>query len=271
MDHALHALLTIITPLPGIFAADYGRYLIAAALVSCVLAMISQRRRQRRAVRKRAPAVDQRRREFVRSTFAATVFALMGLGIYHGSMDGVFHLYVDVASFGWSYWTASLALMIVAHDAYFYWMHRLLHRPAVFSWTHRAHHQSVAPTQWAAYSFSMIEAFVQAAFAPIFLLLVPMHVSALFVWMAHQILRNAHGHCGVELEPRSWLAGWWGRWITTTLHHDMHHAQGRHNYGLYFTWWDRICGTEHPQYRERLQDLIEKLDAPTSLRFGKEA
>jgi Delta7-sterol 5-desaturase len=102
------------------------------------------------------------------------------------------------------------------------------------------------------------------------LLFVPMHVSALFVWMAHQILRNVLGHCGVELEPRSWLAGWWGRWITTTLHHDMHHAQGRHNYGLYFTWWDRVCGTEHPQYRERLQHLIDTIDVPTSLHLGKE-
>ena len=64
----------------------------------------------------------------------------------------------------------------------------------------------------------------------------------------------------VELLPRAWLARWWGRWLTTTLHHDLHHAQGRHNYGLYFTWWDCIGGTEHPEYRVRLQQFVQSLD-----------
>lgn len=31
-------------------------------------------------------------------------------------------------------------------------------------------------------------------------------------------------------------------------HHDMHHTSGNSNFGLYFTWWDRMMGTEHPQY-----------------------
>ena len=26
-----------------------------------------------------------------------------------------------------------------------------------------------------------------------------------------------------------------------------------HNYGLYFTWWDRLMGTEHPAYHEKLR------------------
>ena len=39
-------------------------------------------------------------------------------------------------------------------------------------------------------------------------------------------------------------------------HHDMHHAGGRWNYGLYFTWWDRIGRTEHPEYRQRLRQLV---------------
>jgi sterol desaturase/sphingolipid hydroxylase (fatty acid hydroxylase superfamily) len=29
------------------------------------------------------------------------------------------------------------------------------------------------------------------------------------------------------------------------------HAQGGWNYGLYFTWWDRWMGTEHPDYLAR--------------------
>jgi sterol desaturase/sphingolipid hydroxylase (fatty acid hydroxylase superfamily) len=131
-----------------------------------------------------------------------------------------------------------------------------MHRPNVFRRLHRTHHRSVAPTQWAAYSFSVGEAVVQAAFLPLFLLAVPAHTTVLFLWMAHQVVRNVAGHCGVELEPKGWLGSWWGRWLTTTLHHDMHHEHGRYNYGLYFTWWDCWCGTEHPDYRRRLAVLV---------------
>lgn len=191
------------------------------------------------------------------SLIAATVFSLAGLGVYYGAQAGVFRVYSSVDEYGVAYWIGSLALIIVAHDAWFYWTHRWLHLPRLFRRVHRTHHVSVAPTQWAAYSFSIGEALTQAAFVPIFLLIAPTHTGALFVWGAHQVLRNAFGHCGVELEPRAWLAGWWGRWLTTTLHHDMHHAYGRCNYGLYFTWWDRWCSTEHPDYRRRLQALVE--------------
>jgi sterol desaturase/sphingolipid hydroxylase (fatty acid hydroxylase superfamily) len=40
-------------------------------------------------------------------------------------------------------------------------------------------------------------------------------------------------------------------WITTPTHHDIHHAEAGWNYGLYFTWWDRLMGTEHPGYHAR--------------------
>jgi lathosterol oxidase len=37
-------------------------------------------------------------------------------------------------------------------------------------------------------------------------------------------------------------------WITPVSHHHFHHARNRGNFGLYFTWWDRWCGTEDPEY-----------------------
>jgi sterol desaturase/sphingolipid hydroxylase (fatty acid hydroxylase superfamily) len=68
----------------------------------------------------------------------------------------------------------------------------------------------------------------------------------IFAFLAHMIVRNVLGHAGVELLPHRWLAGWWGRWLMTTQHHDLHHAQARHDFDPYFAWWDRICGTEQP-------------------------
>jgi len=64
------------------------------------------------------------------------------------------------------------------------------------------------------------------------------------------IVRNVIGHLGLELAPAGFTRrrGW--RHSTTTTHHALHHARPRGNFGLYFTWWDRIMGTEHPAYRE---------------------
>jgi lathosterol oxidase len=250
-------------PYPGILAFDFGRYLVAAGLVSWVLVLTSKRYRERRWVRKRQPAENQQRREFAYSASAAAVFATVGLGVYHGAVHGLFHIYDAVADYGWTYWAFSLVLIVVAHDAYFYWTHRLMHRNSMFPWTHRAHHLSVAPTQWATYAFAPGEALIQAMFLPIFLLFLPVHDSVIFVWMAHQVLRNALGHSGIELMPKQWLATWWGRWLTTTLHHDLHHAHGKGNYGLYFTWWDRWCTTEREDYRPKLATLIANIDQET--------
>ncbi len=260
MTSFLRFLFNIANPWPAILLADFVRYLIAAVLVTVVVALTSSRVLKSRSVRNRAPEARQRLREFANSVVTACVFGTVGLGVYFGSRAGVFHIYASTAHFGVGYWIFSLILVVVAHDAYFYWAHRFMHRRTIFSWAHSTHHRSVAPTQWAAYSFAPGEAFVQALFLPLFLLIVPLHVGAITLWGIHQVIRNAFGHAGVELEPSSWLKGWWGRHFTTTLHHDLHHAQGRHNFGLYFTWWDRLCNTEHPEYRERLQALIERMD-----------
>jgi sterol desaturase/sphingolipid hydroxylase (fatty acid hydroxylase superfamily) len=42
-----------------------------------------------------------------------------------------------------------------------------------------------------------------------------------------------------------------GRSSRARKHHDIHHAAAQWNYGLYFTWWDRLIGTEHPDYQAR--------------------
>jgi sterol desaturase/sphingolipid hydroxylase (fatty acid hydroxylase superfamily) len=138
--------------------------------------------------------------------------------------------------------------MIVAHDAYFYWTHRAMHHPRLFRFFHHTHHRSHTPTPWAAYAFAWPEAVVQAVFLPLFLLVVPAHAVVILAFVTHMIVRNVMGHAGVELHLRGWTGSRWLNWMSTTTHHDLHHATSRWNYGLYFTCWDRAMGTEHPDY-----------------------
>jgi uncharacterized protein (DUF2147 family) len=50
-------------------------------------------------------------------------------------------------------------------------------------------------------------------------------------------------------------------WFNTTMHHDLHHQDGRSNYGLYFTWWDRWMGTENTAYQARVAEIAERARA----------
>lgn len=236
---------------PVIFAFDFGRYAVAAGVAALGLLVFGRRLAARR-IRSAVPRPGQRSAEFAASVRTVFVFSLNGFGLYVGAQNGLFSIYAGIQERGWPYFAASVGLAIVAHDAYFYWTHRAMHHPALFRRFHRLHHRSASPTPWAAYAFAVPEAIVQAAFLPLFLLAVPMHGLAIFLFLTHMIVRNVLGHCGVEVMPRALATSRaWG-WLTSVTHHDMHHETFGWNYGLYFTWWDRLMGTEHPAYRERL-------------------
>jgi Delta7-sterol 5-desaturase len=67
----------------------------------------------------------------------------------------------------------------------------------------------------------------------------------------HQILRNAHDHAAVETMPRGFARHWlWGK-FTAATHHHLDHETAQGDYGLWFTWWDRIRSTERAGYLSR--------------------
>ena len=190
------------------------------------------------------------RREIRYSLLTALVFALNGVFIYVSMAKGWSLTYTQVADYGWLYGVFSLAATIVLHDAYFYWTHRLMHHPLLFERFHRLHHESHSPSPWAAYAFAPMEAVVQAMFLTILIFVLPLHVTVIYLFMIHMIVRNVIGHSGFELFPRGVPAHAVFGVFTTCTHHDLHHSSRGSNYGLYFTWWDRLAGTEHPNYRE---------------------
>jgi sterol desaturase/sphingolipid hydroxylase (fatty acid hydroxylase superfamily)/uncharacterized protein (DUF2147 family) len=242
---------------PFIWLFDTVRYLVAATLMSIVLWAFWDAGLGRRKIQSRCPIPRDVCREVMTSLRTAAIFSLIGFGLSVAVSRGWIVLYHDFRQRGVGYLFATLALMIVVHDAYFYWTHRLMHHPRLFRWFHLTHHKSHVPTPWAAYAFAAPEALVQGAFMPLFVALLPMHELALFIFMTFQIVRNVMGHAGVEVHPaamtRSRLLGW----NNTTTHHDLHHQTGHYNFGLYFRWWDRLMGTEHPDYLQRFEAVTD--------------
>jgi Delta7-sterol 5-desaturase len=231
-----------------ILGADFLRYTLTAGAVWLLVDVLLVRRLRSRRILDGQTRPGQIGREFGYSVSTVVIFAANGLMIWLLHSAGRLRLYDDIAALGWPWWWASLGLILVAHDAYFYWTHRLLHAAPVFRYMHARHHASTHPTPWAAYAFHPVEALVQAVFLPLFLLVVPTHGAVVGVFLLHMIVRNAIGHCSHELLPWQATRHGWLRWIAPVSHHHFHHARNRGNFGLYFTWWDRWCGTEDRQY-----------------------
>lgn len=232
------------------YMIEMTRYLVAAGSVTLLLWLAAPFTATRR-IQERMAGWSDRRREFVNSVITVGIFALTSIYIFAMTDIGVYRIPFTVPPL----WLglAEIAGLVVAHDAYFYWMHRGLHTRAMFRRAHLEHHLSRTPTPWAAYSFAPIEGVFEAAFIPLTLFLVPIHGLVLLAFVLHQIVRNVIGHMGHELAWPGFTRSRWAGWLTTTTHHDLHHSQGSYNFGLYFTWWDRAMGTEHPRYHDAFE------------------
>lgn len=233
---------------PAIFQQDLFRYLIGAGGTFLVVNVLLARFLARRKIRPQRPARAQIIAEILASLRTVFIFSLVGLCITLAARHGWLNVYMDPAERGWPYFALNVVVLIVAHDAWFYWTHRLMHRPRLYRLFHRLHHRSNNPSPWTSYSFDIGEAVVNAVYLPVALALMPTSVLAAFIFTAHMMLRNAIGHCGYEVFPARRDGRPLFGWLTTVTHHDLHHARAGTNFGLYFTFWDRIMGTEDPSY-----------------------
>ncbi len=234
---------------------DGSRYLIAAGGLTLFLLVFRVWTANRRIQRTKSAKPGDYRREFLSSMRTVFVFGVTTLATLIGKETGVINFALEDAPWFTVAW--QFALIVVVHDAYFYWIHRAMHSKRLFRATHLHHHKSRTPTPWTAYSFSTWEAALEAAYMPMFLIVtsllgVTYAGFALFLFLWHMIIRNVMAHAGSELFPAGWVDNPLTDWISTTTHHDLHHSD-RANYGFYFTWWDRWMGTEHPRYKEEFR------------------
>ena len=229
------------------FRFDLARYLLGAGLIALVVAVLRRTGWASRKIQRREATRTDLRRELLASLRTIVVFSVLSVPMVWAFRNGWLQSRPGTVSpLGFALY---LGAILVAHDAWFYWTHRAMHTPLLYRSFHRFHHLTITPTPWTAYSFAIPEAATMFLFMPFYSALVATPQPVLFAFLALMILRNAMGHAGLELHPRGWASHPLLKWISTTTHHDMHHGTSyTHNYGFYFTWWDKLMGTEHPDY-----------------------
>ena len=227
------------------------RYVVFAVAVWFALWVVLRGVLQARKIRPDNPPVRQLLTEFAVSVRSMILFATASVGIALLERAGAYPFQAVVGSWGPLWFWVSLGITIVVHDAYFYWTHRLMHDPRLFRRLHLRHHRSNNPSPFTAYSFDLGEAALMVAFFVVWPMIFPIPWIANGLFGLYQIVRNTLLHCGYELRPARRDGRPWLDFLTTTTHHDLHHAQAGYNYAAWFTWWDRWMGTEHPGYHAR--------------------
>ena len=185
--------------------------------------------------------------EIKNSLVTSIIFGVIFTLVVHPALRPYNQIYTEADKYS-AWWSlVSLILLIIINDTYFYWMHRLVHHKRFYRWIHHTHHVSTNPTPLTSYSFHPIEAVLEAIWILPVIYLIPIKLEVLIIYSLVSLVNNLRGHYGVDLLPKKIKQTFPLNWINTATHHSHHHKYFTHNFGLYFLFWDRVCGTEKPE------------------------
>ncbi|MBC9932850.1 sterol desaturase family protein [Chitinophaga qingshengii] len=250
--------------LARIFSASAVRYFLLAGIPFIMFYRLFPARLQRLKIQRKAASRKDFFREIWHSMQSTLVFSVISVIIFFTPVRQYTQVYTQLHDFPLWYLGVSVLLSLVVHDTYFYWLHRLLHHPGLFKLTHLVHHKSTNPSPWTSYSFHLLEAIGEGGVLLLVVCIMPMHPLAVLAFTVAGFIINVYGHLGYELMPRGFRRSWLFEVLNTSVHHNLHHSRFKGNYGLYFRIWDRVMGTEHPDYVKEYDRLQEQ-------RFGKTA
>jgi len=179
---------------------------------------------------------NQELKEMKLSLISIPIMAIPSSFIFLAEVKGYSQLYEGVEGLmGWAYLAFSIAAYLLFTDTAIYWIHRWLHHPILYARVHKPHHRWVVSTPFASYAFHPLDGFSQSMPYHIFAFLVPLNKFAylglfLFVCMWTVSIHDGQGF-------------YMGTILNGSDHHTIHHSDFNYNYGQYFTFWDRYCGT----------------------------
>jgi len=232
------------------------RYFAAAAIAFVIFYVLFKTTIRHKKIQQRFPQQKDYAREIGYSICTIAIFGCVPvLLIKNPYVVPYTTYYKNISDYGWFYFFAAFPLILLIHDTYFYWTHRLMHHKKLFRLFHLVHHHSTNPSPWAAYSFHPLEAVVEAGIFAVFLFTIPVHPLHFYIFFFFMIVYNVYGHLGYELYPKGFSRHWLGKWINTSVSHNQHHQYFKGNYGLYFTIWDRLMGTIRSDYEQRFEEV----------------
>jgi len=139
----------------------------------------------------------------------------------------------------------ALVLLPTWSAFHFYWVHRLLHVPFLYTHVHSLHHRNINIGPWSGMSMHPVEHLLYLSTLLIHCI-VPSHPIHLFFHVVYQGPGAAMTHTGYEdllIKDKRRLA-------LGTFYHQLHHRYYECNYGNQEMPWDRWFGTFHDGSKE---------------------
>src|SRR5687767_7863587 len=100
-----------------------------------------------RKIQLKFPRTRDYARELFFSTLSVIIFSVPPLiMLYSDAIRPHTTFYKHINEYGTVYFVLAFPLMLLMHDAYFYWAHRLMHHPWLFKTVHLVHHKSTNPS-----------------------------------------------------------------------------------------------------------------------------
>ena len=226
------------------FAILLIRYFATAGIFYVYYIKITKNETDKKILSRRPAKKNQVKKEIYWSIVSSAIFAFFGALTYWFWLHDFTLIYINPSEYGYWYLPLSLLIVMLIHETYYYWLHRAMHYPKIYRIVHKVHHQSLSPTPWTAFSFHPWESVLEALILPIILLIIPVNIYVLLFYLIFMTFSSVVNHLDIEIYPAFFRQSTFGKlWIDAT-HHHYHHKEFSTNYGLYFTFWDKIMGTE---------------------------
>ncbi len=234
----------------GFFMVITGRYFLVAGIFYLIFYAWFPERWEQRKLNKKKYKPGQLKTEIKWSVITGLLFAVSGTATVILWQKGFTKVYTDIYQYGLWYLPVSLVISMLLHETYYYWLHRWMHYPKVFRIVHKVHHDSNITSPFTAFSFHPLEGLLQAIFFPMLLMILPMHYYIIIVQLVIMTFSSVINHLDIEIYPKNFANHFLGKWLIGATHHSLHHKQFKYNYGLYFTFWDKLKNTESSLFKK---------------------
>ena len=242
----------------GLFVIIFLRYLILSGVYHHLFHNWLRDKYQNRFLSISKLKSKQIKKEIYRSAISAGIFTILGMVMIILWQQGHTAIYTTFDAYPIWYSVLSALLVLIIQDTIYYWLHRWMHLPRVYRWVHKDHHMSLRTSAFTSFSFHPLESLLQGIVLPLLVLLLPLHISVILLILIFMTFSAIINHGGVEIYPTKWPGIRLAKWLIGASHHHDHHKKFNYNYGLYFTFWDILMGTETPDFKERFKKLTTK-------------
>jgi len=151
-------------------------------------------------------------------------------------------------------------LMMLGEDFLFYWAHRFLHLDFIYPHIHYVHHSYIYTVSLATEYAHPLEWIIGNVLPSNWIALIMgkrIHLFTYLMWITMIVTESIDAHSGYEFSFSPYrilpFAG-------SSDFHFYHHVSRGGNFGSWFTFWDRICGTVSNQFKKYSHNKIVNLD-----------